>query len=156
MGKTLRYGEFKFGKGGSTSAPSKGGDGRRLVQFYAGGGKVKKAVPAGLGGGQEQRKASPAPKAPPMAKGAPAGALSAMRAPSAPMGMPNLSARARIPGGMAKGGAAHKDVTADKAMVKGAVHKHERAMHPGKPVTKLARGGVPSHSRKPMYGGGKC
>lgn len=39
---------------------------------------------------------------------------------------------------------------------KAAVHKHERAMHPGKPLTKLRRGGVPSHGRKPMYGGGKC
>lgn len=39
---------------------------------------------------------------------------------------------------------------------KAAVHKHERAMHPDKPLTKLRRGGVPSHGRKPMYGGGKC
>jgi hypothetical protein len=29
-----------------------------------------------------------------------------------------------------------------KKMVKQAVHKHERAMHPGKPMTKLAKGGV--------------
>ena len=50
----------------------------------------------------------------------------------------------------------HSDVKMDKAMVKSAVHKHERAMHPGKPMTKLRRGGVPSHGRKPMYGGGKC
>ena len=41
----------------------------------------------------------------------------------------------------AKGGA-HKDVKVDKAMVKTAVHKHEGAMHPGKPMTKLARGGM--------------
>jgi hypothetical protein len=40
--------------------------------------------------------------------------------------------------------------------VKKAVHKHEKAMHPGKPLTKLSRGGVPSYGRKPMYGGGKC
>lgn len=50
----------------------------------------------------------------------------------------------------------HSDVKMDKAMVKKAVHKHERAMHPGKPMTKLKHGGVPSHGRKPMYGGGKC
>jgi hypothetical protein len=40
--------------------------------------------------------------------------------------------------------------------VKKAVHKHEKTMHPGKPLTKLSRGGVPSYGRKPMYGGGKC
>ncbi len=32
------------------------------------------------------------------------------------------------------------------------VHKHERNMHPGKPLTKLARGSVPRHSDKPMHG----
>jgi len=55
-------------------------------------------------------------------------------------------------GGMAK----HSDVKMDKAVVKTAVHKHEKAMHPGKPMTKLNKGGVPSYGRKPMYGGGKC
>lgn len=35
----------------------------------------------------------------------------------------------------------HKDVEMDKSMVKTAVHKHEAAMHPGKPKTKLAKGG---------------
>lgn len=50
----------------------------------------------------------------------------------------------------------HSDVKMDKAMVKKAVHKHERAMHPGKPMTKLNKGGVPSYGRKAMYGGGKC
>ena len=55
-------------------------------------------------------------------------------------------------GGMAK----HEDVKMDKAMMKKAVHKHEKAMHPGKPLTKLRHGGVPSYGRKAMYGGGKC
>jgi hypothetical protein len=50
----------------------------------------------------------------------------------------------------------HSDVKMDKAMVKKAVHKHEKAMHPGKPMTKLNKGGVPSYGRKAMYGGGKC
>ena len=36
---------------------------------------------------------------------------------------------------------AKNDIKQDKAMVKAAVHKHERGMHPGKPMTKLARGG---------------
>lgn len=48
-------------------------------------------------------------------------------------------------GGMAKKGYAkggmHEDVGMDKAMIKTAVHKHEKAMHEGEPLTKLARGG---------------
>jgi hypothetical protein len=35
----------------------------------------------------------------------------------------------------------HADVKMDKAVVKKAVHKHEEKMHPGKPKTKLAKGG---------------
>jgi hypothetical protein len=35
----------------------------------------------------------------------------------------------------------HSDVKMDKKAVKSAVHKHEKAMHPGKPLTKLAKGG---------------
>jgi hypothetical protein len=35
----------------------------------------------------------------------------------------------------------HEDAKQDKKMVKSAVHKHERKMHPGKPMTKLAKGG---------------
>ena len=35
----------------------------------------------------------------------------------------------------------HADVKMDKAIVKKAVHKHEEKMHPGKPKTKLAKGG---------------
>ena len=42
--------------------------------------------------------------------------------------------------GYARGGAA--DMKQDKAMVKAAVQKHERARHPGEPMTKLARGGM--------------
>ena len=29
----------------------------------------------------------------------------------------------------------------DKKMMAGAVHKHEKRLHPGKPMTKLAKGG---------------
>lgn len=174
MGKTLRYGEFSFGKGGSSlkNLPAKGeGGGRRLVQFYAGGGKVRKAPVAGLEGGQEASFAPAPTKMPPAPKSASKGALSAMAKPPKVKGAPDLMARARIPGGMKDGGAAHSDVAmdkklikkalkadeaSDKAMTKAAVHKHERSMHPGKPMTKLARGGMPTYSRKPMYGGGKC
>jgi hypothetical protein len=34
-----------------------------------------------------------------------------------------------------------KDLAQDKKMVAGAVHKHEKNMHPGKKPTKLAKGG---------------
>jgi hypothetical protein len=50
----------------------------------------------------------------------------------------------------AEGGKA--DIAQDKAMIKTAVHKHEKSMHPGEPMTKLARGGVPPTSREPLIG----
>jgi hypothetical protein len=34
-----------------------------------------------------------------------------------------------------------KDMTQDKKMVKSAIGKHEKNMHPGKTPTKLAKGG---------------
>ena len=34
-----------------------------------------------------------------------------------------------------------KHLAQDKKMIAGAVHKHERSMHPGKPMTKLKKGG---------------
>jgi hypothetical protein len=42
---------------------------------------------------------------------------------------------------LAKGGAAHEDVTIDKKNMAKAVHKHEKALHKGEPLTKLAKGG---------------
>lgn len=44
----------------------------------------------------------------------------------------------RAAGGRVK----HDDAAMDKAATKTAVHKHEKAMHPGKPLTKLAKGGA--------------
>lgn len=241
MGKTLRYGEFKFPSDfgfKDSSAP----EGRKLVQFYAGGGRVKKAAKGGLSAakGMDGIGYTPPPAPAPMPPMPAAAKPPRAAAPSGgrkPKGMPDLMARARIPGGMqdggavsdaeqrrrmaqgsisdaderliqraspragaisdgeqrrlidsmgsgaisdadrrrmmmdsrsfdasgssmkkayAKGGAAHSDVAMDKKLVKRAVHKHEASMHPGKPMTKLARGGVPSHRGKPMYGGGKC
>ena len=35
----------------------------------------------------------------------------------------------------------HADLKMDKKVVKAAVHKHEKEKHPGKPLTKLAKGG---------------
>ena len=42
------------------------------------------------------------------------------------------------------------DMKQDKKMMAGAVHKHEKRLHPGKPMTKLAKGGVAK-----MHKGGK-
>ena len=33
------------------------------------------------------------------------------------------------------------DMKQDKKMMAGAVHKHEKRLHPGKPMTKMAKGG---------------
>lgn len=50
--------------------------------------------------------------------------------------------------GMKKGGSAsHDDIAKDKPMVKKMIHKHEKSMHPDKPLTKLKKGGVPVHNR---------
>jgi len=43
--------------------------------------------------------------------------------------------------GYAEGGSVKADMKHDKTMIKTAVHKHEKAMHKGKPMTKMAMGG---------------
>ena len=43
-----------------------------------------------------------------------------------------------------------KDMVQDKKMVKSAVGKHEKNMHPGKPMTKLAKGGKTNANMKSM------
>ncbi len=43
-----------------------------------------------------------------------------------------------------------EDLAQDKKMIAGAVHKHEKKMHPGKSPTKLKKGGVTSASMKKM------
>jgi hypothetical protein len=40
-----------------------------------------------------------------------------------------------------------KDLAQDKKMIAGAVHKHEKKMHPGMGVTKLKKGGPTSEDR---------
>lgn len=57
-------------------------------------------------------------------------------------------------GKYAEGGKA--DIAQDKAMVKSAVHKHEKSMHPGEKLTPLKKGGcagraksVPAYSKAP-------
>ena len=39
------------------------------------------------------------------------------------------------------------DLKQDKKMMAGAVHKHEKKLHPGKPMTKLAKGGPTTDDR---------
>jgi len=43
-----------------------------------------------------------------------------------------------------------KDMAQDKKMVKSAVGKHEKNMHPGKPMTKLAKGGKTNANMRSM------
>ena len=42
------------------------------------------------------------------------------------------------------------DLKQDKKMVAGAVHKHEKKLHPGKPMTNLAKGGKTNEMMKSM------
>lgn len=42
------------------------------------------------------------------------------------------------------------EAAADKKMIASAVHKHEKKLHPGKPMTALRKGGVTSASMKKM------
>lgn len=48
----------------------------------------------------------------------------------------------RSPKFMKKGGMVGSDMAQDKKMVKTAVHKHEKAMHKGKPLTPMKKGGA--------------
>ena len=47
----------------------------------------------------------------------------------------------------AEGGSVKADLKQDKKMVATAVHKHEKAQHPGKPLTKLKKGGNVSQAQ---------
>jgi hypothetical protein len=42
----------------------------------------------------------------------------------------------------------HSDVKMDKKLMQKAVNKHETKLHPGKPLTKLAKGGTPKKTTK--------
>jgi hypothetical protein len=135
MGKTA-YGEFTFNK------PTE----RTSIPGYARGGTVCEPTPMKKGGKTKAKTASKKmmkkevemlrevemPETMPMSPLA-----SAARPPMAPPGM------------MKKGGKVHEDAKMDKAAMKKAVHKHESHMHPGKPMTKLKKGGVPTHNRSP-------
>jgi len=129
MGKTA-YGEFTFNK------PTE----RASMPGYAHGGEVDAPTPMKKGGKTKAKTASKKmmkkevemPETMPMSPLA-----SAARPPMSPPGM------------MKKGGKVHEDAKMDKAAMKKAVHKHESHMHPGKPMTKLKKGGVPTFNRSP-------
>jgi hypothetical protein len=42
------------------------------------------------------------------------------------------------------------DIKQDKALIKVMIHKHEKHDHPGKPLTKLAKGGKTSMQMKTL------
>jgi hypothetical protein len=42
------------------------------------------------------------------------------------------------------------EMAADKKMISSAVHKHEKKLHPGKPMTKLAKGGKTNMQMKTL------
>ena len=48
-----------------------------------------------------------------------------------------------------------KDLAQDKKMIAGAVHKHEKKLHPGNPMTKLRAGGK-TNSDMLKYGRNKA
>ena len=48
-----------------------------------------------------------------------------------------------------------KDLAQDKKMIAGAVHKHEKKLHPGKPMTKFRAGGK-TNSDMLKYGRNKA
>lgn len=133
-------------------------DADRAYMGKAHGGRVKMVGKASGGamGDLDGGSALSAPAAMPMRSGAPMGAL-AMKGPKGikkagrPKGSPNMAARARTPGGLKEGGKA-SDAAQDKKAIASAVHKHEKAAHPGKPMTKLRRGGVPSYRSSPLIG----
>jgi len=45
---------------------------------------------------------------------------------------------------------AKSDIKQDKAMIKAMIHKHEKNAHPGKPLTKLAKGGKTNMQMKAL------
>lgn len=144
MGKNIKYGEFKFSKGNERpSIPGYACGG--MVEAKAKGGKVA-AKPAMRGMKREPDAVVRKEVALLKKAGAPAKMIKHEEA-EMPMGALGEMA------GLKKGGKVHSDAKMDKEVIKKAVHKHEAAQHPGKPLTKLKRGGgVPTHNRKPMCG----
>jgi hypothetical protein len=143
---------LKLAKGGMAGGTTKMSTVKSTTgyQAFKKGGYVEKKADGGAMGAlsdmaamkmADKRKAKKAPTAamedkyPPRA-GRPMPSKTPMTAPTA-IGMKKMK----------KGGEAHEDVKMDKKVVSKAVHKHEGAMHPGKPLTKLKTGGVTSGAK---------
>ncbi len=86
--------------------------------------------------------------------GAPANETKAVRKAQAAKTMRDTTGAAMLPAErramMKKAEGGKVDMKQDKKTVAAGVHKHERALHPGKPMTKMQRGGFPSHSKAPL------
>ncbi len=115
---------------------------------YAHGGKVDAPTPMKKGG-KAKAKAKAAPKGVMKKEVAMLRKVEMPETMAAPMSPLAAAAPMAPPGMMKKGGKVHEDVKMDKAAMKKAVHKHESHMHPGKPMTKLKKGGVPAFNRSP-------
>lgn len=126
--------------GDSDMKPMKGDKGEKKasktnINIIVNGGKD--AAPTGAAG-----MAPPVPMPMPMPPAPPAPAM------AGPMGGPPMGPGGPLPMRAKGGRVMHSeakegkdDMKQDKAMVKAAVGKHEKNMHPGKPMTKLAAGG---------------
>ena len=121
-------GEYK--KGG-TAKPSRA-DALRAQKYKAAMASRPKREPIVSGGPSSAASLAPLIRRAMAAKATQAAAAPMMEAAAPSM----MGAPAMKKGGMT-------DIKQDKAMVKKAVHKHEAAMHPGKPMTKLRKGGMP-------------
>jgi hypothetical protein len=86
--------------------------------------------------------------------GAPANETKAVRKAQAAKTMRDTTGAAMLPAErramMKKAEGGKVDMKQDKKTVAAGAHKHERNMHPGKPLTKMQRGGFPAHNRAPM------
>lgn len=115
--------------------------GKRMEHEMCGGGPVKMARGGKVG--QPHINARAGIKAAPKLVKA---VKSSVPKPQPPQGiaaaaMPSPAPQQKLKG-FAKGGAVKADAAQDKKVAAVAVHKHERHMHKGEPLTKLARGGA--------------
>jgi len=118
-------------KKGGTAKHSRA-DALRAQKYKAAMASRPKREPIVSGGPSSAASLAPLIRRAMAAKATQAAAAPPMEAAAPPM----MGAPAMKKGGMT-------DIKQDKAMVKKAVHKHEAAMHPGKPMTKLRKGGMP-------------
>jgi hypothetical protein len=118
-------------KKGGTAKHSRA-DALRAQKYKAAMASRPKREPIVSGGPSSAASLAPLIRRAMAAKATQAAAAPPMEAAAPPM----MGAPAMKKGGMT-------DIKQDKAMTKAAIHKHERHDHPGKPLTKLRKGGMP-------------